>query len=232
MQIIKVVVVLAVIGLIAAAGFVYSGVYGIGADEPHWPVTSGLIAALRDRSIAARSRTEVPPDLGSDERVRRGAGNYDAMCTGCHLKPGMADSEIRKGLYPQPPNLAQAMAGHAHDADADAAAAAARAARQFWVIKHGIKMTAMPAWSMGGMDDGTIWDMVALLQKLPGMPEADYQALVEASEGHAHAGAGGGHEHGGPEAPAGHVDPPGAPPHSHDAAPAPKKQDDGHDHTH
>ena len=176
MQTVKVLVALAVIGVLAGAGFVYSGVYEIGADEPHWPATSWLIKTLRDRSIAARSRgIEVPPDLDSTERVRRGAGNYDAMCTGCHLKPGMDDSEIRKGLHPQPPDLAKAATG-------------ADAARQFWVIKHGIKMTAMPAWSAGGVDDDTIWDMVALLQKLPALSGNDYAALVAASEGHTHTG--------------------------------------------
>ncbi len=176
MQIVKVLVALAVIGLVAGAGFVYSGVYEIGADEPHWPVTSGLMKALRDRSVAARSHgIAVPPDLDSTERVRRGAGNYDAMCTGCHLKPGLDDSEIRKGLYPQPPDLAKIGKG-------------ADAARQFWIIKHGIKMTAMPAWSTGGVDDGTIWDMVALLQRLSALTPAEYQALVEASAGHTHSG--------------------------------------------
>ena len=221
--------ILVIVALAAGAGFVYSGAYDIAADEPHWPLTSGLIGTLRDRSVAARSSgIEVPPDLDSADRIQRGAGNYDAMCTGCHLKPGVHSSEIRKGLYPQPPDLSQAAPGPAPTA-ADAARAAAR---RFWTIKHGIKMTAMPAWSMGGMDDDTIWDMVALLQKLPTMDGNDYAALVAASEGHTHMGAEGGHDHGDASAPAGHVDPPEAPPHSHDDAPAPKKQGDGHDHAH
>ena len=184
MQVAKVVVVLAVIGLAAGAGFVYSGVYEIGADDPHWSVTSELVEALRERSIAARSRgIDVPRDLGTIERARRGAGNYDAMCTGCHLKPGMEDSEIRKGLYPQPPDLTKD------------AAAPDEAARRFWIIKHGLKMTAMPAWSRSGVDDDTIWDMVALLQRLPALSPEQYDELVESSEGHTHAGAGHKHQH-------------------------------------
>jgi mono/diheme cytochrome c family protein len=177
MQFIKALAALVVLVLLGGAGFVYSGAYDIGADEPHWALTSGLVATLRDRSIEARARgIDVPPDLASADRVRRGAGNYDAMCAGCHLKPGVEDSEIRKGLYPLPPNLA--------------GTAAPSPARQFWVIKHGIKMTAMPAWSKGGVDDGTIWDMVALLQRLPALAPGEYDALVAASPGHTHAGAG------------------------------------------
>jgi mono/diheme cytochrome c family protein len=84
------------------------------------------------------------------------------MCTGCHLAPGMAESEIRPGLYPQPPNLSQVRIDP-------------RAA--FWTIKHGIKMSAMPAWG-GSHDDATIWSMVAFLQKLPGLTPAQYKAIV------------------------------------------------------
>lgn len=220
MKVVKVLLVLAAVGLAGAGGFVYSGVYSIAADEPHWPVTSALIETLRERSIAARADgIEAPPDLDSPERIRRGAGNYDAMCAGCHLTPGTRSSEIRQGLYPQPPDLARPGSGHEHEVTGPGAAA-----RQFWVIKHGVKMTAMPAWSQGGVDDQTIWDMVALLQQLPGMDGAGYAGLVAASEGHTHAGAAGdgshddgkAHEHGGAGAPTSHVDAPGTPPHDHD----------------
>jgi hypothetical protein len=84
------------------------------------------------------------------------------MCTECHLAPGRLDSEIRPGLYPQPPNLSQV---RIDPKDA------------FWVIKHGIKMSAMPAWG-GSHDDATIWSMVAFLQKLPDLTPAQYQDIV------------------------------------------------------
>jgi hypothetical protein len=45
------------------------------------------------------------------------------------------------------------------------------------VIKHGIKMSAMPAWGPSH-DDATIWSMVAFLQKLPEMTPAQYKAMV------------------------------------------------------
>lgn len=170
---------LAALGLLGVGGFVYSGLYHMGADDPHWPVTYRLIEILRDRSIAARSGDiEVPADLGDPVRARRGAGNYDAMCAGCHLAPGRRDSEIRKGLYPQPPNLALP----------DKASERYMAANQFWVIKHGLKMSGMPAWGKAGVDDASIWDMVALIPKLSSLSPNEYQRLVTSSGGHAHAG--------------------------------------------
>ena len=149
--------------LAAGAGaYVWSGLYDIGADAPHWKPTHALLETLRDRSIQMRSVSLAMPDLDDPQRILKGAGQYAAMCTGCHLAPGMRDSEVRPGLYPQPPNLSQ------QPVDPKAA---------FWVIKHGIKMSAMPAWG-GSHDDATIWSMVAFLRKLPDMTPAQYQAIV------------------------------------------------------
>ncbi len=85
------------------------------------------------------------------------------MCTGCHLAPGVGDNEMRQGLYPQPPNLSQP-----RDRSP---------AQLFWIIKHGLKMTGMPAWGVTH-DDEAIWGLVAFLQQLPTMDAAAYAALT------------------------------------------------------
>ena len=176
--------VLATLGLGATTGIIViaSGVIDVGADTPHHPAVHQVLEYAREHSIARRAADiKAPDNLADPERWRRGAGNYDAMCVHCHLAPGLPDSEIRQGLYPKPPKLSL---------QPDAAPPATAAARQFWIIKHGIKASGMPAWSNGGMEDEAIWDLVALLQKLPALSNADYQQLVAASDGHAHGGLG------------------------------------------
>ena len=156
--------VLATLVLLAAgaAAFVWSGRYDIGADAPHTRPVFALMQALRERSIRAHAADLTVPDLTDPQLVLKGAGQYAAMCTQCHLSPAMADSEIRPGLYPQPPNLSRERVDPK---------------RAFWVIKHGIKMSAMPAWG-ASHDDATIWSMVAFLQKLPGMSAQEYKDIV------------------------------------------------------
>ncbi len=191
----------------AGAGvFVWSGAFNIAADEPHWPLTAWLMETARDRSIAARASDVIVPALEDESQIRAGAGNYDAMCAGCHLQPGVERSEASAGLYPAPPNLTRRRIDDA--------------ARAFWVVKHGIKMSGMPAWGRS-MEDEPIWGMVAFMQQLPDMSPDRYRELVDASGGHSHGGKGDRPQDDGgtpPAAPAveakpkSHAD---APPHEH-----------------
>jgi mono/diheme cytochrome c family protein len=160
-----------VLGVLAAAAFVYFGVFDAAADVPHWPIVRDLMETVRERSIAVRARDVRVPPLDAPALISDGAQHYAAMCTGCHLAPGVTDSEIRTGLYPQPPNLTQPLD--------------ASPAQRFWVIKHGIKMSAMPAWGTTH-DDRAIWAMVAFLQKLPGLTPQQYQSLVDSSRNGEH----------------------------------------------
>lgn len=150
--------------IVATAIFLYFGFYNIAADAPHSRPVFAVLERLRDRSIAVRARgIAVPSDLGSPTRVATGAGLYGEMCQSCHLAPGIAPTEIAQGLYPAAPQLAK---------DNDLSPA-----EQFWVIKHGVKLTAMPAWGKTHPDD-LIWDMVAFLRKMPAMTPQQYTAAV------------------------------------------------------
>lgn len=168
-------------GMATGAGLLYAGVIDVAADSPHNPTVYRFIAWTRERSIERHSADISPPvDLADEARVRRGAGNYDAMCVGCHLSPGVDDSEIRRGLYPQPPNLS-----HLSNVGVDASRVAAR---HFWIIKHGIKASGMPAWVKGGMEDQAIWDLTAFLAVLPTLSVGQYRLHVQTSDGHSHGG--------------------------------------------
>jgi mono/diheme cytochrome c family protein len=150
-------------GVLGAAVVVGSGLYNIGADDHHLKMVLALIEQLRERSIGARSRDiEVPP-LDDAKKVSAGAQRYALLCASCHLAPGAEKSPIRAGMYPHPPSLAEEAA---HDP-----------ARAFWTIKHGIKMSAMPAWGKT-LDDAAIWDMVAFLEKLPDMNPQAYRGML------------------------------------------------------
>lgn len=190
----KIVITLLAVTVLAAATIavvVYLGVVNVAADEPHSSPVTALLETARNRSIVARADSIDVPQLDDPAKVQAGAGNYAAMCVSCHLAPGLAATELSEGLYPAPPNLTQA--GLPDDP-----------ARTFWVIKHGIKASGMPAWGKS-MDDRYIWDIVAFLERLPSLDAQQYQAMVNASGGHQHGGGetdhqGGSHHDSVPEA--------------------------------
>ena len=162
----------ATIGAVVIGGvaFLYSGLYPMGADDPHYDVTTWALETLRDNSIArATHNIDVPQDLSDVGRLLKGGADYNDMCAGCHLKPDKSESDFTLGLYPVPPNLA--------DISQTGDNAKATDQRNFWIIKHGIKASGMPAWAPGH-DDERIWNMVAFLKRLPDLNAAQYQILT------------------------------------------------------
>jgi mono/diheme cytochrome c family protein len=164
--------------LVILGGFaaIYAGAYNVAATEPHWPVTHWIMEMARMRSIKAHAAgIHAPPGLDDPAQILIGVEHFAAHCAVCHGAPGVPKGDIGLGLYPPPPDLA-ANAKLYSDAEL------------FWIVKHGIKMTGMPAWS--DHSDEELWATVAFIKKLPGISEQDYARLVMASMAH------GGH-HGG-----------------------------------
>ncbi|MAS36267.1 MAG: cytochrome C oxidase Cbb3 [Anaerolineaceae bacterium] len=163
-----------IISLVGAGLFIYSGVYPIGADVPHNKLTYWLLETLRERSIArAADNLQIPDDLDTSDRILTGGADYNDMCASCHLKPGKSESDFSIGLYPTPPNLTVAVSPYGSSKDRNDASIQ----RQYWIIKHGIKASGMPAWGPTHNDE-RIWNMVAFLQRLPGLTSDQYQILT------------------------------------------------------
>jgi mono/diheme cytochrome c family protein len=161
--------------LIAGAVFLFSGLYDVSATAPHWRITHWILETARVRSIEAHAAgIAVPPGLDAPAKILIGTEHFAAHCAVCHGAPGVPRGDIAHGLYPRPPDLA---AADNHYSDAEL----------FWILKHGIKMSGMPAWS--DHSDDELWATVAFLKKLPRLSEQDYAALVTASMAHA------GHHH-------------------------------------
>jgi hypothetical protein len=122
----------ALLVVISAATFgIYGGLYNVAADIPHTQPVFWLMTTVRERSIKVRAAGVVPPDLTDPKRISAGAGEYAEMCSGCHLAPGMKRTEISRGLYPRAPELRRG--------------SRLTPAEEFWVVKHGLKMSGMPA---------------------------------------------------------------------------------------
>lgn len=185
MKTLKYLVLLATGVFVVVGGFFYSGIYPMGADVPHNKLTYWLLETVRERSIGSASRDIAVPPLDDPALLVAGGPDYNDMCVTCHLKPGKLQSEMSIGLYPAPPNLSRREDEHGHDhADNGHGDQEQSSRRQFWIIKHGIKASGMPAWGPTH-DDQRIWAMVAFVQKLPELTPEQYQILTARDQSNA-----------------------------------------------
>jgi mono/diheme cytochrome c family protein len=153
-----------------AALLVYSGAYAIAATDAHWGVTRWVVETARRHSIEAHAAgIAPPPGIADPARLPIGVEHFAAHCAVCHGAPGVPRGDIAAGMYPLPPDLRGA-AGIYSDAE------------RFWILRHGIKMTGIPAWTDHSDED--LWAIVAFLRQLPAISEQDYARLIMANAMH------------------------------------------------
>jgi mono/diheme cytochrome c family protein len=183
--------------LLAGTGvlaWMYSGEYNVAASKPHTPLGRWALETVMRKSVQDHAAGVQVPPLTDSALVATGFHHFQEMCVTCHGAPGEERSEIGEGLTPTPPELSEAVPEWTD-------------AELFWIVKHGIKMSGMPAFGETH-SDGELWGIVAFLQRLPALSPAEYQTLKQA---YVDAGGAGGGDHGGGGSQGGH----GGPGHSH-----------------
>jgi len=161
---IRTVLVLAVVVIGAAIAYAYSGHYDISVGSGHMPWTNWYLETLRHRAIESRAADIDVPDLEGAQMFEAGAIVYDQSCAGCHGRPGREPSD---GFEPRPPALTRGQSDPAE---------------LFWVVRNGIKMSAMPRIGENRVPDEQVWQIAAFLQDASRLTEGEYRELVEQPE--------------------------------------------------
>jgi cytochrome c1 len=160
----------AALGLGAAgvgAAVVVFGLYDVASTDQHFQVTHSLLETTMRNAVRRQARQLRPPPL-DHLRAQRGALVYAARCTACHGGPGVAPQPFALSMQPLPGVLIDA-ARHWNPAEL------------YWITRHGIKMSGMPAWEFH-LDDAELWDVVAFLQRLPLMTPAEYETALAGAD--------------------------------------------------
>jgi hypothetical protein len=159
-----------------AAAFINSGIYSVTATDGHSTGVEWLLRTTMERSVR-RQAAEIVVPPGIDLRDRAYAtkffGHYNAACVTCHSAPGVAKDPWTVN-YPPAPDLTDAkVVSRWSDTELH------------WIIKHGIRDTAMIALGPTHKD-ADIWGVTALVRQLPGLTADDYQAMARAYEATKH----------------------------------------------
>lgn len=143
---------------------VVAGIVPIGASGGHWAVTRWFLSFAMARSVSTHSLGVAAPPLGDPGLVLKGAGHYELGCRPCHGSPAEPRGRTVRRMTPAPPYLPPAIP--AWDVE-----------ELYYIVKHGVKFTGMPAWPSAHRDD-EVWAMVAFLRRLPALDAAEYRRLV------------------------------------------------------
>ena len=163
----RVLLILVTGGALLAAVMVAGG-YNVSAAAGHWRVVAAILHLTMHNSVTVRASGPVPDDLESDARALAGAGHYELVCRDCHGAPGVPLTAVARSLEPPPPHILEAVRRWPPE-------------ELFWIVKHGIKMTAMPAWPSPHRDD-EVWSLVAFLLRLPAMAPNTYLEMVSGAQ--------------------------------------------------
>ncbi|MBX6375155.1 MAG: cytochrome c [Acetobacteraceae bacterium] len=153
------ILVLAAVGL----AVVFTGAFNVAASVPHTGLETWVLSTTMRNSVRRHAEgIAVPASIGEDQ-VREGFAQYRQSCVYCHGGPGVDPADWAQGFTPEPPFLPDTVRRW-------------RPQDLFWIVKNGIKMTAMPAFG-GHLDDRQIWGVVGFIQRLPDMPAETYERL-------------------------------------------------------
>lgn len=151
--------VLIVAGLIV----VFTGGYDIAASASDSPMAQWVLNGTFESAVRREGRGIKRPGDFTAAMIAAGAGEYKGMCQHCHGGIGVKPDEWATGMHPRPPDLTGKDAGELSPAEV------------FWLVKHGVRMTGMPAFG-STHDDATIWNIAAFVKALPRMTSAQYAA--------------------------------------------------------
>jgi mono/diheme cytochrome c family protein len=155
------------LGVLAGATLIWSGLYNVAADDPHWKATLWLVNKARERSVEVHSRGSVAQPLQGERLVERGFPHFNEACRLCHGGPGLSALEFTQGLYPKPPFFpSKEVQQELSDSEL------------YWIIKHWFKMTGMPSFGVTNSEED-LWAIVAFMRRLPTLSPGEYQAMAQ-----------------------------------------------------
>jgi plastocyanin/cytochrome c553 len=164
---------LAIVGLVVAAGLVYAFVLhdGLSADRAPGVVETAIARRLVRLSIPASARGLINPNASNPDAWRAASDHFAEHCAGCHGPDGRGQSEFAAHMYPPVPDLA------------DPAIQAFSDGALFSIVQHGVRWTGMPAFQAEHTADDT-WKLVSFIRQVPRMPPAGGHAAHAAAHGH------------------------------------------------
>jgi cytochrome c553 len=167
----KILLTLVVVAGLGAAGvllFAWSGFYSVAATKGHFAFVSWFLDFGMRNSVEFHAWGIRAPQLDDEALFERGIGHFHGGCAPCHGAPGVPASPIAQQMLPSAPELSKVVGRWQPN-------------QLFWIVRHGLKYTGMPAWTAPTRED-EVWAVVAFLVRLPQISAETYRRLAMVEE--------------------------------------------------
>ena len=128
------------------------GLIPINADASPSSLEQRVLPAVVRAAVSREARLQPVIDNRSDDGALAGAEIYKTMCAQCHGQLSGRSSVLGASFYPPAPQLPGRKTAYTER-------------ELFWIVKHGIRNTAMPAWR-NQLSDHDIAQVVAFLKTM------------------------------------------------------------------
>jgi mono/diheme cytochrome c family protein len=132
------------------------GFLSFNADEQPSATESKLAMDAMDASIKRRAPGMTNPVQPTEANLLEAMKTFKMNCAGCHGDPGAPEPVLGKSFYPPAPQFLKDPADMPPN-------------HNFYIIKHGIAWTGMPAWGHTLSDD-QIWKLTTFLVQMDKLP--------------------------------------------------------------
>lgn len=149
-----------VVGVVLVLGgaFLYArlGFIDPRADIPVSSLESSVAMKSLDASLGRRTPEMTNPLSAEDSNLAAGMKLFQLNCAGCHGDVSHPESPMARAFYPRPPQFQKEKPDMPEN-------------QNFYLIRHGIRYSGMPAWERS-MSDKETWQVVTFLSHMDKLP--------------------------------------------------------------
>jgi mono/diheme cytochrome c family protein len=136
-------------------------------DEP-WRIEAFFARHVRILAIPASARELRNPVPSSIPGLQQGMAHFADHCAICHANDGSGRTTIGMNTYPKSPDMREQNTQSLTDGEL------------YYVIRNGIRFTAMPGWGEGEtVDDEETWNLVHFIRHLPAIRPDELEQMQD-----------------------------------------------------
>jgi len=155
-------------GVVLMLGAMKLGLVPVNADTAPSSLEKHIFPMTVRATVARNAKEQPNVEPLTEADLLSGAEIYKVMCAECHGQLNGRKSTLGASFYPPAPQLP----GHSTSyTDTEV----------FWIVKHGIRNTSMPAWR-NLLSDEDIAKVAAFVKKLDSLPPESGETRQSKSE--------------------------------------------------